>query len=81
MPRLIEPAQQERLLDLACARLREGSTSHLAMAAGEAGNGLVPVAIAIRDSSGAIDLEVWEVPAAGWNPTRFADELENGSMS
>jgi hypothetical protein len=81
MPPLTDAAEQERLFDLACARLREGLTRRSAIAAGEARSGLVPVAVAIRDSNGEIDFDLWEVPASGWDPVRFADELENRRLS
>ena len=76
-----DSAESERLLDKASAMLRERLTEHSAVAAGrERADGLILIAIAIRDTTGVIDLELWKVPAAGFDLANFVDQLENGSL-
>lgn len=77
----VDAAERERLFDVVCARMRESISARSAIAPGEPRAGFVPVAVAFRDADGVIDFDLWQLPAAGWDPVRFATELENGRPS
>jgi hypothetical protein len=42
---------------------------------------MILVATGTRDLDGGIDFDLWELPAAGWDPARFVIELQIGRLS
>ncbi len=74
-------SEGELLLDRVTEMVRGIGSDELAVASGISRDGMILVATGTRDLDGGIDFDLWELPAAGWDPARFVIEFQIGRLS